>query len=302
MNNFFQMVNVQAILFIYILVGFYSKKALILDDVTQQRLTEWVVRITFPCMVFASFHMEFRLEYLVEGATVIAIATGMASAALILGKFLYRRFPQHERCILQYGTLVSNAGFAGLPMIAGAYGTEGLFLASLFIIPTRILMWSAGISLFTSMDASARLKKVLLNPSLIAVVLGLIRMVLQIPLPDFMNTAIQNLGASTTPLAMALVGAMLADISPRAMLDPKAFYLAFVRQLLLPLLCLISLRALGVNPLTTAVSVVLTGMPIGSTTAILAGKYGADATFASKCVFLSTLTSLITVPLLTLFL
>jgi len=302
MNSFFQMLNVQAVLFLYLAVGCYCKKVGILDDVAQQRLTEWVVRITLPCLVFASFHTEFRLEYLVEGAGAVAIATGMSLIALVLGKLLYRRVPPRERCILQYGTLVSNAGFAGLPIIAGAYGAQGLFLASLFIIPTRVFMWSAGISLFTSMDTAERLKKVLLNPALIAVGLGLARMVLQIPLPAFVDTAIQNLGASTSPLAMALVGAMLADLSPRAFLDKRVLYLAFVRQILLPFICLAGLRALGVNSLLAAVSVVLTGMPIGSTTAILAGKYGADAQFASKCVFLSTLTSLLTVPLLTLFL
>lgn len=88
----------------------------------------------------------------------------------------------------------------------------------------------------------------------------------------------------------------------KTVFDPKCFYLVAVRQLLLPAVCLVALRLLGVDPLTAGVSVVLTGMPIGSTTAILAQKYGADAQFASKCVFISTLTSLVTVPILTLFL
>lgn len=97
-------------------------------------------------------------------------------------------------------------------------------------------------------------------------------------------------------------GAILADVPPKTVFDPKCFYLVAVRQLLLPAVCLVALRLLGVDPLTAGVSVVLTGMPIGSTTAILAQKYGADAQFASKCVFISTLTSLVTVPILTLFL
>ena len=79
-------------------------------------------------------------------------------------------------------------------------------------------------------------------------------------------------------------------------------WLSLIHIFLLPAVCLVALRLLGVDPLTAGVSVVLTGMPIGSTTAILAQKYGADAQFASKCVFISTLTSLVTVPILTLFL
>ena len=98
------------------------------------------------------------------------------------------------------------------------------------------------------------------------------------------------------------MGAILADVPLRDVVEWKAFYLSAVRQLLLPLVCLAALRLLQVDALTLGISVVLSGMPIGSTTAILAQKYGADAQFASKCVFISTLTSLITVPILTLFL
>ena len=253
-------------------------------------------------MIFESFHMEFSLDTLKQGGLALIIATGMAVVALVLGSVLYLRFPQRERSILQYGTLVSNSGFAGLPVVSGAYGSEGLFLGSLFIIPTRILMWSAGISLFTKADARDAFKKVMLNPAIIAVEIGIVRMVFQIPLPHFVDTAIDNLGACTSPIAMALVGAILADVPVRSVFDPKSFYLVAVRQILLPCLCLAALTVLKVDPLTAGVSVVLTGMPIGSTTAILAQKYGADAQFASKCVFISTLTSLITVPILTLFL
>ena len=131
---------------------------------------------------------------------------------------------------------------------------------------------------------------------------GLVWMLFQLPLPHFVDAAVDNLGACTSPMAMALVGAILADVPLKTVFDPKCFYLVAVRQLLLPAVCLVALRLLGVDPLTAGVSVVLTGMPIGSTTAILAQKYGADAQFASKCVFISTLISLVTVPILTLFL
>ena len=101
---------------------------------------------------------------------------------------------------------------------------------------------------------------------------------------------------------MALVGAILADVPLRGIWEPKALYLAAVRQIVLPVILLVALKGLALDPLTVGVSVTLSGMPIGSTTAILAQKYGADAEFGSKCVFISTVTSLITVPVLTLFL
>ena len=300
MEHFFKMVDVQSVLFIYLLVGWFCRKTNIFDDVTRDKLTDFVIKITLPCMVFESFNMAFSMDSLKQGAAALIIASVMAFVALLLGKVLYLRFDPREKCIMEYGTLVTNSGFAGLPVVSGAYGDEGLFLGSLFIIPTRILMWSAGISLFTGAGSKDAVKKVMLNPAIIAVELGIVRMLFQIPLPHFLDTAVDKLGACTSPLAMALVGAILADVALRDVLEWKAFYLVAVRQLLLPILCLIGLKLLGVDELTLGVSVVLSGMPIGSTTAILAQKYGADAQFASKCVFISTLTSLVTVPILTL--
>ena len=302
MDSFFKMVDVQTVLFIYMAVGFGCRKAGIFNDVARDKLTDFVVFVTLPCMIFESFNMAFSLESLKQGALALLIAVGMSCVALLLGKVLYNRFPYEEKSILQYGTLVSNSGFAGLPVVSGAYGDEGLFLGSLFIIPTRILMWSAGISLFTRADAKQAVKKVLLNPGIIAVEVGLVRMLFQIPLPHFVDTAVDNLGGCTSPMAMALVGAILVDVPLKTVFDLKSFYLVAVRQFLLPGICLAALRLLHVDPLTIGVSVVITGMPIVSTTAILAQKYVADAKFASKCVFISTLTSLVTVPILTLFL
>lgn len=302
MDSFFKMVDVQTVLFIYMAVGFGCRKAGIFNDVARDKLTDFVVFVTLPCMIFESFNMAFSLESLKQGALALLIAVGMSCVALLLGKVLYNRFPYEEKSILQYGTLVSNSGFAGLPVVSGAYGDEGLFLGSLFIIPTRILMWSAGISLFTRADAKQAVKKVLLNPGIIAVEVGLVRMLFQIPLPHFVDTAVDNLGGCTSPMAMALVGAILVDVPLKTVFDLKSFYLVAVRQFLLPGICLAAPRLLHVDPLTIGVSVVITGMPIGSTTAILAQKYVADAKFASKCVFISTLTSLVTVPILTLFL
>lgn len=302
MENFFKMVNTQSILFIYMAVGYFCRKKDIFSDETRGKLTDFCVLITLPCMVFSSFNMPFSSDALMQGAVALIVATVMALLALALGKVLYNGFRPEERCILQYGTLVSNSGFAGLPIVSSAFGDEGLFLGSLFIIPTRILMWSAGISLFTTGATRwERAKKVLMNPAIIAVALGLVRLILQLPLPGFLDTAIDHLGDCTSPLAMALVGAILADVPLKGIWEPKAFYLVLVRQILMPIICLLGLKALHFDPLTIGISVTLTGMPIGSTTAILAQKYGADARFGSKCVFISTLTSLITVPILTLF-
>lgn len=302
MEQFFQMAQIQAVLFIYLLVGIVCRKTELVKGPARQSFTNFLLYVSLPCMVFQSFDIEFTWDTLRQGALSFAIAMLTALAALVFGKIVYRPFAQSERCIMEYGTLVNNAGFVGLPIVESAYGQAGLFLGSLFIIPNRIMMWSAGISLFTDAPLKQRVKSVLLNPGIIAVELGLLRMAFRPPLPAPCVKALSAFGSMAAPLGMVVIGMILAEIDVRGLVEPKAFILVAVRQIIFPLAVLAVLRLLGVDELTTRISVVITGMPIGSTTAILADKYNANAAFASKCVFISTVTSLVTIPVLTLFL
>ena len=90
---------------------------------------------------------------------------------------------------------------------------------------------------------------------------------------------------------------MVADVDYRDLVSPMMFVLVFVRQLLLPAVVFFGCVLLHIDPLLTGVSVLLVGMPIGSTSPILAAKYGGDYVFAGKCVILSTVLSLFTIPL-----
>ncbi len=295
------MAEIQSVLFLYMLIGWICRKTDLVKAAAQPSFTNFLLYVSIPCMVFQSFDMEFTMETLYRGASVLTIATISALVSLMFGRYAYNWCNPREKCIMKYGTLVSNSGFAGLPVIQDAYGQDGLFLGSLFIIPNRIMMWSAGISLFTDAPLKQRIKNVMLNPGIIAVELGVLRMLFQPAIPQQLNKALSALGAMSTPLGMVIIGMILSGVSPRTVLDKKAFILVAVRQFLFPLGTLAILRLLGTDLLTLQISVVLTGMPVGSSTAFLADKYGADAVFASKCVFISTLTSLITIPILTIF-
>ncbi len=295
------MAEIQSVLFLYMLIGWICRKTDLVKATAQSSFTNFLLYVSIPCMVFQSFDMEFTMETLYQGASVLTIATISALVSLVFGRYAYNWCNPREKCIMKYGTLVSNSGFAGLPVIQDAYGQGGLFLGSLFIIPNRIMMWSAGISLFTDAPLKQRIKNVMLNPGIIAVELGVLRMLFQPAIPQQLNKALSALGGMSTPLGMVIIGMILSGVSPHTVLDKKAFILVAVRQFLVPLGTLVILQMLGTDPLTLQISVVLTGMPVGSSTAFLADKYGADAVFASKCVFISTLTSLITIPILTIF-
>ncbi len=300
MVNFLRMVEIQAVLFIYLSVGAIAYRSRIIKKEMIPGFVDFIINIIMPCMVFNSFNQQLTADKLLSAASCLLLSFGISILSFLLGKVLYLRYSFEERCIMQYGTVVSNSGFAGLPLVSTAFGDEALFYASIFMIPTRIFMWSAGLSLFTNTNAKDTCRKVLLNPCVIACEVGLLRMALNLELPVILDTALKNIGGCSSAMSMIIIGAILAEVDIRKVIQVKVLYLSFVRLILLPLITLGIFKLLGIGGLEMASSVLLVGMPAGSTTAILAQKYGADAEFASKCVFVSTVLSLITAPLLTL--
>ena len=302
MQNFYSMINIQAILFIYLLVGVYANKRNIINNKNRQSYIDFIIQIALPCMIFNSFNQDISVEQLKYASIILLVSFLICLFSMLLGKLVYRKYPFEKRSILQYGAIISNAGFAGLPLVAAAYGETALFYASVFVIPNRIFLWSAGISLFTEADMKTKVKNALFNPGMIAVGLGLIKMLLGIQLHPSALSVIKNIGDCTGPLSMIIIGTILAQISVKNAFEKGVLNLTFVRLIFIPVVVMVLMKLLKMDPVAIKVAVILTAMPVGTTTALLAQKYGADYTFGSKCVFVSTVLSMITVPIIAIFL
>ena len=302
MESFLRMLNAQMILLVYLAVGMYCMKVGLIDRDSKEKLVDIILRITLPCMIFNSFNKPLTPEVMKQTALILVVAVSISILSFFLGKVIYNKYPQKKKSILQYCTLVNNSGFLGMPMVSAVYGSEGLFAASSFIIPHRIFMWTAGLAMFTTADFRTKCKNILLNPCIVTVFLGIARRITGFPVPEFLDTAIANTGAVTTPLSMMVIGTMLIGVPWKKLLEPSIFRLAFVRLIALPLVALYILNLIDAQPLLAGVSLILTGMPAGSTSALLAAKYGADEDYASRCIVTTTIMSLATIPVLMLFL
>lgn len=302
MESFLRMLNAQMILLVYLAVGMYCVKVGLIDRDSKEKLVDIILRITLPYMIFNSFNKPLTPEVMKQTALILVVAVSISILSFLLGKVIYNKYPQKKKSILQYCTLVNNSGFLGMPMVSAVYGSEGLFAASIFIIPNRIFMWTAGLAMFTTADFRTKCKNILLNPCIVTVFLGIARRITGFPVPEFLDTAIANTGAVTTPLSMMVIGTMLIGVPWKKLLEPSIFRLAFVRLIALPLVALYILNLIDAQPLLAGVSLILTGMPAGSTSALLTAKYGADEDYASRCIVTTTIMSLATIPVLMLFL
>lgn len=294
------MLRLQGMLFLLTLAGVYARKRNIIPPDTRSRLSDLLIEVILPMNIISSFDMQLEGEVLKRAALALALAFLAQGFCYLASRLLYRRAEPARQAVLRYATVVSNAGFMGLPIVRAAMGTEAALYASIALIPIRIFMWSAGLSLFTKTDAKSALFKLLVHPCNIAVLIGFVVLLIPGKLPEFLSGAITSIGNCATAVSMLIIGGFLADIRIRSVLSLDILFYSAVRLLLLPLAVLGMLSLFHVDGILVGVLVLLTAMPAGSTTAILADKYGGDAPFASKAIFVSTFLSLVTIPVFTL--
>ena len=217
---------------------------------------------------------------------------------MVLAQVLYRRAEPGPRSCMQYATVCSNAGFMGFPVAEGVFGSIGMTYASVFVIPERIVMWTAGITYYAGgSNKKDAVKRLLTHPCIIACTLGIIMMLTQFQLPPFLHDAITYSGNCTTAMSMCVVGMILADdVKFKAIFDKWILFCSLFRLILIPLALYGCCRLFHVDATTAGVAVLMAAMPAGATTSILAMKYNADANFAVRLVIFTTLSSLLTTP------
>lgn len=301
--DFTGLFEMQGMLFTIMILGYIFRKAGMISNEGKSLLTDLVLYVTLPASIIKSFQIEFNHQILVSCMVVIVVAAGIQVGAWLLGMILYPGFPDERKKVLQYATICSNAGILGNPIAEGIFGSMGLLYASIYTIPQRTFMWSIGLTYFTQApDMKTLIKKVSTHPCIVSVVIGMLIMVFQIPVQGFLSLTIKNIAGGNTFLAMSLVGTILAEVPFRSLPEKDTVYYSFIRLFFIPFLVYLACHFAQVDSLVTGVSVVLSGMPSASVTAVLAAKYGKDEVFATKCVVLSTLLSMVTVPLWCLFL
>lgn len=299
-----RMANTQALLFLYALTGVLMRRIGILKAETRGAFVSLFMNITLPCMILASFDQVFTPDQLRDAGIVLLLSTGVLALSGLIAFLLFRKKPDAERRVLYFATLFSNSGNAGMPVASLVYGPTGVFYASIYLIPARLAMYTLGVALYAGKPKDkgtwAGIWALLKTPTVAVIPPGLLLMLSGHTLPTVLGDAVRNIGDMTAPLAMMLIGASLADGKPRELLDRSVLSISFVRLILVPALCWGLLSLMGMQSLPAAVAVTLVAMPVAANTAILAEQYGADNRFASRCVFLSTVLSLFTVPGITL--
>ena len=289
-------------IFLLLVVGFVARKRKILDSSSIRAITNFVLFISIPFTIIASFDRSVPFSAAADLLKVALLAIAIHALSILISKIVFAKMPDSKRKILTYTTVFSNCGFMGFPVAESLFGKTGLMYASIYVMVFNVFVWTYGIALISKGSAEdrgpSRIKDIVFNPGNIAVLVGFIVWILPFALPESINYAVSLISASTTPLSMIVVGSTLAGLSFKGLFaDGAAWVGSAMRLLIMPLIFFAIMKIIGLNDEATRVTNFLVAMPAAAQTVIFAERYDADVSLASSIVFLTTVLSALTIPL-----
>ncbi|MBZ4645580.1 MAG: putative permease [Clostridia bacterium] len=304
--DFFVTFNQILILFMLLLVGFITRKLNIVDASFSKNLSNFLFNITLPAMIIHGMNHSFSAEILTNGVWLIVISFGILAFSYVVAVLAVKwlKVDNLSRNIYQFGIMFSNFGFMGYPVVEALFGEEGILYVSMFSIPIHFLFNSLGIMVIKRGESnSVKMEpENVINPPFLATIAGLFIFVFSLKIPEPITMSIKMIGSTTTPLSMILSGLILANARPNELFSNyKVYIVSFIRLIFLPVIVLFILKAFHLNLLMIGIPVVITAMPVAANASILAEKYDGNAYLGAQSVFISTLLSVLTIPIIAYF-
>jgi predicted permease len=292
-----------AIMFGLIAVGWVAYRAKWLRTEALHGLTNLLLFLVAPAVTIQAFQRPFdagrlRTIGIVFVIDLVAFAITIAVARVLMNR---RWVPDPaKRVALQFGTVYSNAGFIGIPLTQALLGSDGVFYAVTYVAAYTVYVWTHGISMFghAHVRRSMKLRRVLLNPGIISILIALPLYILSVHIPTPASDVVGYLAAMNTPLSMIVVGVNLATFSLRTIFSDHLVWLGvFARNLLVPGIFIVLLGLLPIDPVAKMAILISVSTPVGAMLVIFSVRHDQNTEFATRLLCLSTLLCVVTLPL-----
>ena len=287
---------------IILVLGFLLGKLKLISPKTNKDLVNLLLTVFMPASLFVAFPASYSDEksemflYGLAGGFIMMVTVIIASK-LIFNKKFYKN--EKQRSAAQFALIFNNATFLGYPIIASTFGEQGIIPYCGFIIAFNIALFSYGVWLFRHKVDGKLILDVITNPNIIAVVLGLIVFLTSFQLPSFVKDAVQFTGNATTALSIICVGYMLSSAHFLKLIKKWKLMLTALIQLIVgPLATWVVLSLLNFPEEVIIVCTLIQALPTATSLGLFASKYGGDQTEASELVTISTVLSIITMPIM----
>lgn len=285
-------------LFLLMLCGLMAVKIRLLDEKGLQGLNAFVLNFALPAMILRRLQTPASPDLISQLLWVFVLGCVTMGLAGLGAYFLFRKEPAKRRAVLTNLSMASNCAFMGYPVLTAALGEEALIYAVMYVAAFNLMCWTLGAWFFGGKGAMQP-KRLLTNPSLLAVFGGAILFLTGWTLPSFLNNALDMLGSTNTPVAMFVIGARLISLRREHLADTKLLLACALRLMIFPVMLLV-LRLTPLSDMAVNVLFLCTAMPGAALTAMQSEAFGSDRELASRGVALSTALSMATIPLMLL--
>ena len=294
---------------VVVVIGAITARFSVITTGIKDMLSKLIFNISLPLMLFTNFlKIDATPRLIANSLTVLGISGFVILLLFIIGWITSRllKFRTGEAAVFRAHSMFGNTIFLGFPLILALYGPEGLLYATMFQLVSNLIMWTAGVVVLSHGNDVSWKKSILkvLNPNTIATLTGLVFFMLSIKLPEIIIRPLSELGSANTWLSMLYIGAMLVFANVGDLLKTKSLYVISFNRLILAPAILISIfyifsAVAGLAPdiLVSSVIILEASMPCMATVVIMAKEFGADDHLAVGNVFVSTILSIITLPL-----
>ena len=291
LENFIVVAQQVLVLFILISLGFACGKKKIITDVSAKHINNLVLYFVTPCVMVSAFQRDFTPELLGGLATAVMAATILLVSLIFKGKDSKKR-------VLRFATVFSNCAFMSFPLQEAVLGDDGLFYGAVFVAVFNILVWTYGLVCMSGDIKEISAKKLITNPGIIGVLIAIIIFALNIKLPYMVGQPVEYMAALNTPLPMMIIGYYLSEADLKKAFSNVSVYVAMgLRLVLVPVITAIVLYLCKVET-TLAVACVIAS---AATTTMFAVKYNKDTELSVSIVAVTTVFSIITMPLVIAF-
>lgn len=291
------------VLFIIVVLGYVACKLGYMGDKFDKKLSSIVVDITCPLLVLSSV-MGDELPDRTLILPLLGVGFLTYIILLVFGFGVPRLISKNhdDQGMIGFALMFANVGFIGYPIVASIFGPKAVFYAALLNVPNTFFIFTAGVMLVKGEYSIRQFNpKVLLSPALIGAFIAALLVAFGVHTPEMIARPITMVGNITVPAALMIIGSSMARLPLREIIGSgKVYATSFLRLVIVPLSVYFLFRLCGVNTLINNINTVVIAMPVASFGTMFCMKYGRNPSLMTEATFITTLFSIITIPLITL--
>lgn len=288
------------ILYILVIVGIIADKTKLFTEKTAKACTDLLFYIVTPSVIINSF---FKQEFTPESAKNLLIAIGcgflLHVVAIIITYPCFIKGDKDCNSIYKFGSVYGNVGYMVLPLTSAILGSEGVFYCSGVVMAFNVMAFTHGIFVMDNKNKKFDLKKLILNPGVIGVAIGLPFYLFRVSLPEIVTTPVSFVESMQTPLAMIIFGTYLANTNFLSVFkNKKLFVSAFLKLVLVPFVMYFIYKLFGLGGTLLYSMMISSSAPSANNTVLFSAKFNKDTGLASQLVSVVSILSIITMPLI----